>query len=177
MNPYQEHLNRHSDIREHLGLLHGLASSDCVESVVELGFRTGVSTSAFLAAGVKVHSVDINQCKSHVQHLAKVYPDTFVFKVGDSRKVEIPECDLLFIDTDHTYATTFAELCLHEMHVDLWIVLHDTVSFGRKDRAPGKGAGVMSAVEAFLAEPGENWKMLLHLPNNNGLTVLERIYS
>ena len=184
MNPYQEHLNRHSDIREHLGLLHGLAASDYVDQVVELGFRTGVSAAAFLAAGVKLHSVDIIACKSHVQHLAKVYPDTFVFKCADSRECDIPECDLLFIDTDHTYATTLAELERHEDRVSKWIVLHDTVSFGRKDRPPGKGAGVLTAIAHFLTPPhagisfavmpGDNWRLLLHLPNNNGLTILER---
>ena len=101
MNIYQEHLNRHSDIREHLGLLHGLAKS--CERVVELGFRSGVSASAFLAAGVRLTSIDIDvKCKPHVQRLARDYPDTFSFKVADSRTCTIPECDLLFVDTDHT---------------------------------------------------------------------------
>ena len=163
-----------SDIQEHLGLLRGLAMQ--CEQVVELGFRTGVSTSAFLSSGVKVRSYDIEAypCKPFVRKLAAEYPDTFEFKVGDSRKVEIPECEMLFVDTDHTYATTFAELCLHEMMVSQWIVLHDTVSFGRKDRKPGKGDGVLTAVEHFLLEPGRYWQMLLHLPNNNGLTILQR---
>lgn len=173
MNPYQEHLNRHSDIREHLGLLRGLALQ--CEQVVELGFRTGVSTSAFLSAGVKVWSVDIDKrCRSHVQHLAHLYPDTFTFKVDDSRTCEIPECDLLFIDTDHTEATTLIELERHERFVSTWIVLHDTESFGRKDRAPGKGKGIMTAIETFLEMPGDHWMQWLHLKNNNGLTLLKR---
>lgn len=175
MTPFQEHLNRASDIQQHLGLLHGLACRNDVESVVELGFRTGVSTSAFLAAGVHVYSVDIDPgCRPHVQRLAKVYPDTFVFKVGDSTSNDhLQDCDLLFIDTDHTYATTMAELDHWNGHVNTWIVLHDTVSFGRIDRPPGKGAGVMSAVDDFLTLFDE-WMQWLHLPNNNGLTILKR---
>lgn len=174
MTIYQEHLNRHSDIREHLGLLHGLARS--CEAVVELGFRSGVSASAFLAAGVHLTSYDIDpKCRPHVQRLARDYPDTFVFKVGDSREVEIPECDLLFIDTDHTYETTLLELERHEIRSGQWIVLHDTVSFGRKDRPPGKGPGVMTAIDTFIEMPGEAWKVWLHLPNNNGLTILKRV--
>lgn len=172
MTPYHEHLNRHSDIREHLGLLHGLSKG---LKVVELGFRSGVSASAFLAGCDHLTSFDIDKrCKPHVQHLARLYPDTFVFKLGDSREIEIPECDLLFIDSDHTEATTLLELCTHEMHVSTWIVLHDTESFGRVDRKPGPGRGVMTAIETFLAEPGDNWMQWLHLKNNNGLTILKR---
>lgn len=169
---YQEHLNRHSDIREHLGLLHGLAMN--CDQVVELGFRTGVAASAFLAAGAKLHSVDIDKrCRKHVQRLAHDYPDTFVFKLGDSMTCEIPGCDLLFIDTDHTEATTAVELERHEQFVYTWIVLHDTVSFGRKDRPPGNGKGVMTAIDTFLSRHGD-WMQWLHLPNNNGLTLLKR---
>ena len=173
MNPYQEHLNRHSDIREHLGILHGLARN--CEQVVELGFRTGVSASAFLAAGASLHSVDIdNHCKKHVQHLAKIYPDTFVFKVGDSRTCEIPECDLLFIDTSHVYETTKIELNKHQAKVGTWIVIHDVTTFGRKDRSPGTGPGIMTAVDEFLEEQGGEWKLWLFLKNNNGLALLRR---
>ena len=119
-----------------------------------------------------------------VSRAFRYYPKSFEFKVGDSRKIQIPECDLLFIDTDHTYDTTLLELELHERFVSKWIVLHDTESFGRKDRAPGKGAGVLTAVEHFLSPsraidtflemPGDHWRLLLHLPINNGLTILER---
>lgn len=183
MSIYQEHLSRKSDIQEHLGLLRGLAMQ--CEQVVELGFRTGVSTAAFLAGGAKVRSYDIMACKSHVRHLAKFYPDTFVFKVGDSREVEIPECDLLFIDTDHTYRTTLLELERHESKVAQWIVLHDTETFGRKDRPQSAAAGecsphegIRTAVDHFLSHfYGNCWRFWLHLPNNNGLTILKRCGS
>ena len=173
MSIYQEHLSRHSDIREHLGLLHGLAMG--CDQVVELGFRTGVSASAFLAAGTKLHSIDIDpKCKPHVQRLARDYPKTFVFKVADSCSFDqLRECDLLFIDTDHTYKTTLAELNAWNVQVNTWIVLHDTVSFGRKDRKPGTGPGVLTAVYDFLAT-SEEWMQWLHLKNNNGLTILKR---
>jgi len=173
MNPYQEHLNRDSDIREHLGLLHGLAMNKAVQlRVVELGFRTGVSTSAFLAAGAHVTSYDIDKCRSHVQHLAKVYPDTFVFKQGDSRTCDIPKCNLLFIDTDHTYATTLAELNRHHLKVGQTIVLHDTETFGHKDRKPGTGPGLMQAIGEFNLY--HDWCIRMHLQNCNGLTILKR---
>lgn len=172
-SPYQEHLNRHSDIQEHLGLLHGLAMQ--CEKVVELGFRTGVSTSAFLAGGAHVRSYDIDaRCKPHVRRLAHEYPDTFSFKLGDSREVEIPECDLLFIDTDHTEATTLTELVRHVNKVKNWIVLHDTETFGKKDRPPGNGRGIQAAIETFLDMDGHWFYQMLHLPNCNGLTILRQ---
>lgn len=177
-SPYQEHLSRHSDIREHLGLLHGLAHT--CNQVVELGFRTGVSTSAFLAAQCKVYSIDNDpNCKKHVTRLAKLYPDTFTFKLDNSRSAAIPLCDLLFVDTDHTYATTMEELQLHSMRTKRWIALHDTESFGNRDR-PGSpntkhGAyeGVKTAVDHFVNQDPD-WRIMLHLPNNNGLTILEK---
>lgn len=175
MTAYQEHLSRTSDIQQHLGLLHGLACAGDVDQVVELGFRTGVSASAFLATGKRLLSIDLDKsCKAHVSRLAKDYPHTFTFKVGDSRVFPQIECDLLFIDSDHTYATTLAELEHWETFVSKWIVLHDTTSFGRKDRPPGNGPGVMSAIDSFLEMPSDEWMQWLHLRNNNGLTILKR---
>lgn len=169
---YLAHLARHSDVREHLGLLRGLAL-EC-DVVVELGFRTGVSTSAFLAAErPKVISYDTMPSGRHGQELSQEYGERFSLVKGDSREVSIPECDLLFIDTDHTEETTRAELRLHSSKVKRWIVLHDTKTFGRTDRKPGKGKGILAAVDWFLGQcPG--WLEHLQLNNNNGLTLLKR---
>lgn len=174
VSSYTKMLNTKSDIREHLGLLHGLAMQ--CKDVVELGFRTGVSTTALLASGARVTSYDRDPaCRPHVRKLAKEYPKTFAFYIGNSRVTPIPECDMLFIDTDHTYETTHTELWKHHRDVKKFIVLHDTVSFGRKDRPPGKGPGIMTAVDEFLLEYTFVWRLLLHLPNCNGLTVLEKL--
>ena len=171
---YVRNLADSSDIQEHLGLLRGLAMQ--CEQVVELGFRTGVSTSAFLAAGVKVRSYDIEHypCRPFVQTLAREYPDTFSFKVGDSREVDIPECEMLFIDTSHLYETTKIELDRHQSKVETWIAIHDVTTFGRKDRPPGTGPGIMTAVDEFLEEQAGDWKLWLFLPNNNGMALLRR---
>lgn len=170
---YHQHLARHSDIREHLGLLRGLAL-EC-EVVVEFGFRTGVSTSAFLAAErPKVVSYDISPAGREQQELKRHYKDRFEFRLGDSRKVRIPETCLLFVDSDHTEETTYTELSRHHGRVRKWIVLHDVATFGRVDRHPGKGKGVLTAVEAFLEKCCHLWRIQLHIKNNNGLLLLER---
>lgn len=176
MSSYTRNLCKPSDIQDHLGLLHGLALN--AKQVVEFGFRTGVSTSAFLAAGCKVRSYDVDKkCRPHVQRLAKEYPKAFSFKLESSLTADIPMCDLLFIDTDHTEATTFVELKRHHRSLTSYgcIILHDTVAFGRKDRKPGKGKGILGGLEDFIrTEDRASWKVTLHLKNCNGLTILER---
>ncbi|MEE8372659.1 MAG: class I SAM-dependent methyltransferase [Dehalococcoidia bacterium] len=168
---YVANLSEHSDIREHLGLLRGLAL-EC-DVVVELGFRTGVSTSAFLAAERPVvYSYDIAPNHAALDRLQKAYPK-LRFVNEDSRKADIPQCDMLFIDTDHTEATTKAELEQHSDKVGRWIVLHDTKTFGRVDRMPGNGKGILAAVDWFLSF--YSWKIILHINNNNGLTILEEV--
>lgn len=173
MSSYTQNLRLPSDIQEHLGLLNGITRPS--DLVVEFGFRTGISTSAFLAAGARVRSYDIDEgCRKWVRPLAKEYPRRFSFKVGDSRKVEIPECQLLFIDTSHVYETTKIELARHESKVETWIVIHDVTTFGRKDRPPGKGPGIMTAVDEFLSDPDCGWKQWLFLQNSNGMAILKR---
>lgn len=164
---FERNLGIASDIREHLGLLHGLAMS--CDQVVELGFRTGVSTSALLASGAKVRSYDTStKCRPHVKKLAAEYPKTFEFKLGDSREVEPIKCDMLFIDSDHTYECAMAELLRWAPHVGRWIALHDT------ETCPG----VMKAVREFISCTHERvgkWAIRLRLPNNNGMTILRRL--
>lgn len=173
MSYYTKHLLANSDIREHLGLLHGLAL-DC-NKIIELGLRSGVSTSALLASGANVTSYDNDKsCAKYANDLRKAYPHTFAWILADSRKVMIPECDMLFIDTDHTYATTKTELFRHRVSVRKWIILHDTETFGRKDRKPGTGPGIMTAIDEFTKEFCHVWRVMLHLRNNNGLTILEK---
>lgn len=181
MSSYTKNLAKPSDIQEHLGLLHGLAMEGN-KKVVEFGFRTGISTSAFLAAGAHVTSYDIDKasCRPYVKALAAEYPDTFAFYEGDSREVDIPDCDLLFIDSDHTYATTLIELRRHWMKVRGYIVLHDTTTFGHKDREPGKGPGIYTAIRDWETEMESEthhppFRRFLTLRNNNGLTVLEKL--
>ncbi len=166
---YLRNSRQKSDIHEHLGILFGLAAT--CEDVVELGFRTGISTTAFLASGAKVTSYDIKACEPHVSNMKKMAGDKFTFIKGDSRKVEIPWCDMLFIDSYHTGAQLFLELDRHADSSRKLVVLHDTVKFGDKgqDGKPGLTLGI----NKFL-EVNKHWWVKLRLPHNNGLTVMER---
>lgn len=160
-----------SDIVEHLGILRGLAMQCSV--VVEFGMRTGVSTTAMLdGTTCKVHSYDISDCRGTVDAMKKMAPGRFFFHHADTTKLhEIPECDMLFCDSQHDYATLSRELRM-EVKVRKWIVLHDTKTFGASGKTKGD-PGLQKAIDEFLGAHKE-WRLMLYLPNQNGFTILER---
>lgn len=142
MNPETVYENYHSgrewsDIEAHLGLLRESAKG----FVFEIGVRDGISTAALLM-GVRDHfghvwSVDIIDC-------SKLFDDpqwTFIqgHSVTDAGRIlkhlkQLPsEFDLLFIDGDHTYETTSAELRIYGPLVKKdggVIFMHDTNFLG-----------------------------------------------
>ena len=174
MGSFKRALTTPSDIWMHVGLLHGLAKLDSVLSIVEIGFRTGVSAAAFCAAGKSVTSIDIDPCEPHVSRLRAEYPN-FQFIQGDSRMMQIPRCDLLFIDGEHTYETVLRELTEHSPKVLDYIVLHDTETFADHGK-DGSKPGLRAAIDRFLRSQTfpDRFERLLHLPHNNGLTILKR---
>lgn len=161
------------DIYEHLGLLHGLALQCKV--VVEFGMRTGMSTSAFLAAGCQVLSVDAEpkNCNEARAAFEKDYPYAFEFMGLDSRKAVIPDCDMLFIDSQHDYVVLREELKLHGMKSRKWIAIHDTERFGLSGETEGD-PGLKKAIGEFLQSWSGVFSTHLHLTNCNGLTLLKR---
>jgi predicted O-methyltransferase YrrM len=134
---YQKRLVTGSDIQAHLEFLHDTVLSYEVPVVLELGVRTGNSTSAFLAA---VHqkdgeliSVDVNE------------PDVppwwylhsgWVFKRGSDTDETVvreitalhPDFDVLFIDTSHIYGHTYRELetWVPRVRPGGTVLMHDT---------------------------------------------------
>lgn len=162
MNSLAEYVFRcqqNSDIAQHLPRLHQEASRpDCV--VIELGVRSGNSTVAFLAAveafGGIVHSVDINQPGIPWWH----HPQWF-FHQGDDLNLagELPDCDVLFIDTSHWYEHTRRELDVFVPKVRPGgvVLLHDT----ELESPAGAPSGdppfpVRAAVDGYVTEHGLN---------------------
>ena len=101
-----------SDIQDHLPLLKAAAC----DNVMEIGVRTGMSTSALLAGiedkGGHLWSVDVDACG----HLFTDNP-AWTFIKGDSIlhakfiKALIPEkLTLLFVDGDHSYRGCLSDL-------------------------------------------------------------------
>lgn len=110
---YEEWLHTPSDIREHLPYLYQIAKG----VVVELGARYGASTSAFVAAKEDglcdaVFSFDIDPSCSRLLEIPG-YAENLTLFIGESTKIpdEVPnQIDILFVDTEHTYAQVTAEL-------------------------------------------------------------------
>jgi len=180
---YEERCVISSDINELLPYLKEYA--DKSEVVVELGVRTCVSTYAFLASNAKmVYGYDIerqpevNECEV----LAIESNKNWVFIEADVLKVEIPECDFLFIDTFHSKLQLEQELKLHAHKAKKYIGFHDVVTYweiaepsylsASRNLVDGQ-EGLKYAIEPFLKEHPE-WKIALKLDFNNGLLILEK---
>lgn len=160
-----------SDINEHLPTLRDLAS-EC-ETVVEMGVRTCVSTWAFiegLKAGSTLVSIDIKEPAKYgsdltpVEKACKNKGITFKFYEADTLAIDIPEVDMLFIDTLHEYEQLKGELERHGNKAKKYLVFHDTVSCESE---------LMPAIEEFLKK-NKKWKIKEHYTNNNGVLVLQK---
>ncbi len=160
-----------SDINEHLLRLYQLAGQ--CKHVTEFGTREGNSTVAFLFAQPETLVCYDTDHKEWVTELLRTLAGqtAIEFNHSDVLHVEIAPTDLLFIDTQHTYAQLSQELALHADKSRHWIVLHDTTTFGQTGEDGGKG--LWPAVQEFLAAQPQ-WKLAERHENNNGLTVLER---
>ena len=158
MKPLAELIRTADHIKEHLETLAVLANG---LDVVEIGFRTGDSATAFLQGCKSLISIDINQCKTD----GFVETGKFRLLVGDSKKVEPIASDLLFIDGNHDYDYVISDLERFGSKARKYIALHDS--------ARPKAAGVRIAVFTWLAN-NHNWRVVADRTNCEGLMILER---
>lgn len=190
INKYNYFSNTPSDINEHMVTLKEY--SDKCDTIIEMGVRSVVSTWAFLISNPKkLISYDIVRDKhiDEVISIASEYSIDYIFIENDVLKVVIPNTDMLFIDTLHTYKQLIQELTLHNKNVNKYIILHDTHTFGNVDERiyshaselsktneSGK-CGLKTAIVDFLnnGADGNNWAIEKEFVNNNGLIVLKRI--
>lgn len=162
-----------SDICEHVQRMRKLAER--CDHITEMGVRTGVSTTAWIAARPKtLICYDIQRCAEVelLMRAAKAAGVNFVFRIENVLHATIEKTDLLFIDTLHTYDQLRRELALHAAKARKYIVLHDTETFGQNGEIPGT-RGLWPAVEEFLAD-NPPWILSERRINNNGLTILKR---
>jgi hypothetical protein len=139
-----------------------------VDSIVEFGVYTGLSTCAWLSGSPKkLRSYDITDINltvlDELKHCAELNRTDFEFTIANSLEIDIEPCDLLFIDTVHTKQHCLAELDRHARHAQKYIVLHD----------PTEWPGVFEAVITFL-HYNHNWHIIEHCNQGSGLLVLER---
>jgi len=181
-----------SDINEHLETLKKY-TEEC-DIVIEMGVRQIVSTWAFLAGNPKkLISLDLYNPEYFGGNLQEVYNAVsstdidFTFVEHDSLTYDIDSCDLLFIDTWHDFLQLKKELTRHHTKVKKYIIFHDTVSFAYSDEKNADEIGMLNqietnlpkglwpAIEEFLYH-NRDWVIWEKKPNNNGLTILKRLY-
>lgn len=156
------------DIKEHLPVIKKYA--DECNYCIEMGVRNAITTWAFLVSECKaLTSIDLkpppNNRLELVRKGAKEKNIDFKFIEADTTKIKINPCDLLFIDTLHTYDQLSQELYLHGNKVSKYLIFHDTSNeFGPE---------LNRAINEFLSK-NKHWGILEVLDNNNGLTVLSR---
>lgn len=169
---YQKVCDIPSDINEHLFFLYTFAKT--CNSVTEFGVRSGASTRAFLYANVKLRSYDlfIDSELDLLFNFAIMHGQNVKYIQADTRSLVIEPCDLLFIDTLHTYQQLKKELELHVDMVNRYIVFHDIQSYGTIGE--DHGLGILPAILEFLRDHS-NWKVKDIFTNNNGILVIEKI--
>jgi|TARA_B110000908_G_C10136587_1_gene394759 hypothetical protein len=181
--------NTPSDINKHIPTI--IKYGQECDHITEMGVRWVVSTWVWLAcAPKKLISYDLYN-PSHwgaditpVEKTAEAYGLDFEFREQDVLKLDMEETDLLFIDTWHAYDQLKKELELHADKVKKYICFHDTTLFEYKDEplhhenSWGKetsGKGIWPAIEEFLEENKNTWRLKERFTNNNGFTIIERI--
>ena len=116
------------DIADHLPQFVTWATN---ASVIEIGVGSGNSSSAWLYGGATLWSVD-HIPMPRAMELAALVP-TWRYNIGDSLYWEpfAPyNVDIVFIDSEHTYDQTLAELHAYAPHIAPGgkILLHDTIT-------------------------------------------------
>jgi hypothetical protein len=159
-----------SDIALHLPFLHEAARD---ATVIELGVRTGNSTAAFLAAGAQVWSADIDGPQVPPEWLEN---PAWHFVHGNDLdpavQAALPaEVDIVFIDSDHGYDHTMAELRAYAPRARRLVLLHDTqlLPGGGDSGSPGGPVGM--AAGDYCAEAGLDW---VNRPGSYGLGVITK---
>ncbi len=196
---YRIHSTRESDIYEHLPTLRELAR-EC-SSAIEIGVRDIVSTWGILQGLSETQEktrsylgIDLAFPPASKLSLAKRLSQgneiQFEFWPANDMEIDIPETDLLFIDSLHTYCHMTYELEKFSHKVTKIICMHDTSDpWGNADDSSYNGdyseyppyidrtkKGLWPAVVDFLSRHPE-WTLQERKTNNHGFTILRRASS
>lgn len=172
---FEHKCNDNSDICQHMETLRKYTEGCNI--VVELGVRSIVATWAFLAGKPKMLiSVDIHHPSYYkeydpqgcdlelVERLSKEQGINFRFIQENSLRVTLPESDLIFFDTLHTYYQLLQELSLHGNRASKYLIFHDTETYKKE---------LMPAIKEFISD-NPHWVIHEKYTNNNGLLILKR---
>ena len=197
---YHQCTVNHNFINEHIPTLYDYGR-EC-EHITECGIESCISSWAFLralrdngSARKRLVSVDLNP-HPNIVLVKKASLNNgvdFTFMRGNDLYVEIEPTDLLFIDTWHVYGHLKRELNTLSPLAKKYIIMHDTTvddylgenlrrgwDINKDSLLSGYpveeiGKGLWPAVEEFLEQHKDEWRLKHRYENCNGLTILERI--
>jgi len=92
---------------------------------------------------------------------------------NDPLLVENVECEMLVIDRDNDADYLDKVLARHANGAARYIMIRGTQSFGERSEADPTKAGLWQSMKGFI-ERNPDWFVLIHRPNQYGLTVLCR---
>ena len=140
-----------------------------VESILEIGTRSGQSTDAFiLGAPASITCCDYH----HGAEIERLRADAekagieFNFLHMNSADIEMLPVDLVFIDGEHSYVGGTRDLNKVHAMTRKFIILHDHCYF----------PGIKQAIDEFVAAHPE-WAIREQDNTLHGLTVLERVIN
>lgn len=156
--------------------------------VVEFGVKRGMSSTAWLLEADHVISFDVVPTPQATA-LAQMAPH-WDYRIESSLTATIPDCDVLFIDSLHTFDQVDAELRRHAHSVRRALVFHDVTTFGEVAAVgetgrqawtyrPGGGSvpdahkGIRPAIDALMIRD-RSWHISARYVDGHGLLVLER---
>jgi hypothetical protein len=185
---FAQHCQGRTAMARHLPYLRALAEG--CDLAVEYGVNRGGSTTALLLGAQRVISLDILNVPARRQ-LAPLADGNWTFLQADSTKYPLPECDLLFIDADHTYNSVKAEL-QHADQVRKYLAFHDTLTFASIGAAGESGAlrwtpvtgqsvpwehlGIRPAIDELMIRD-RSWQIKYSSWESHGFLVMERVTS
>ena len=183
---YQAACEGGTAIAAHLPRLRNLAIGCDVAQ--EFGVKRAASSAALLMGAEYVISYDVVPTRE-ARDLEALVGRRWSYRIEDSRTAVPTPCDLLFVDSLHTFDQCRAELERHADSVKRWLVFHDTVTFGsfgaygetgRHARTYQVGQscplpflGIRPAIDALMIRD-PTWQIAAHYTDSHGLLVLER---
>lgn len=174
----------------HLKYLQSAAKAVC--TVVELGVKRGTSSSALCWCRERLISYDIKVTPQarRLQQLVGPKWDLREENTLHVRPEGVPEHDILFIDSLHTYDQVSGELAIFAPKTKEAIIFHDTITFATKGadgesgfylRQPENRAdfdsgshGIRLAIDEFMIG-NPKWTIFRHAPFGHGLLTLRKI--
>lgn len=163
---YHRRLAEWSDIQDHMPFLHETVLGYAEPVVIELGVRSGNSTSALLSA-CELRGGLLWSCDIRYPDVPREWKASGCWRFAGGRSVSpsvlalMPAAaDVVLIDSSHEFDDTLAELEAYVPRVRPGgvVLLHDTQFLPPSTSLPEPGGPVTEAIHAYCVKTGRTWR-------------------